>query len=73
MKQKESNVARVTGDVYVNNAEVGWIHEGIDEPMDTRMTFTFRRDESHTNGWCIFQLHSPKLPGLSGRGPESDQ
>ena len=29
------------------------------------MTFIYRRDKSHANGWCIFELHSSGMPELN--------
>jgi len=65
VKKAEDNVARVTDDVYVNNANVKWMHDGLDAPLNARMTFIYRRDQDHANGWCIFQLHSSAMPELN--------
>ena len=65
VKKSEDNVEQITSDVYVNNANVKWMHDGLDAPLDARMTFIYRRDASHANGWCIFQLHSSAMPELN--------
>ena len=65
VKKAEDNVARVTDDVYVNNANVKWMHGGLEAPLNARMTFIYRRDEGHANGWCIFELHSSSMPEMN--------
>lgn len=57
---RDFKVAKITNDVYVNNAKVDWIHDGINENIESRMTFIFRR--SQLGKWCIFQLHASELP-----------
>merc|ERR1712127_144322 len=59
------NVAQVTGDVFVNNANVKWNSDAFDAPVNARMTFLYRRDKSHANGWCIRELHSSMMPELN--------
>ena len=65
VKKAEDNVAQVTGDVFVNNANVKWNSDAFDAPVNARMTFIYRRDKSHANGWCIRELHSSMLPELN--------
>ena len=57
---RDFNIVKVTNDVYINNAKVDWIHDGINENLESRMTFIFRR--SKLGKWCIFQLHASALP-----------
>jgi len=65
VKKAEDNVAQVTGDVFVNNANVKWNSDAFDAPVNARMTFIYRRDKSHANGWCIRELHSSMMPELN--------
>jgi len=65
VKKAEDNVAQVTGDVFVNNANVKWNSDAFDAPVNARMTFIYRRDKSHANGWCIFELHSSGMPDFN--------
>merc|ERR1712153_38805 len=65
VKKAEDNVAQVTGDVFVNNANVKWNSDAFDVPVNARMTFIYRRDKSHANGWCIFELHSSGMPDFN--------
>merc|ERR1712194_23244 len=65
VKKAEDNVAQVTGDVFVNNANVKWNSDAFDAPVNARMTFIYRRDRAHTNGWCIFELHSSGMPDFN--------
>jgi len=65
VKKAEDNVAQVTGDVFVNNANVKWNSDAFDAPVNARMTFLYRRDKSHPNGWCIRELHSSMMPELN--------
>eukprot|EP00929_Paragymnodinium_shiwhaense_P059512 TRINITY_DN297_c0_g1_i3.p1 TRINITY_DN297_c0_g1~~TRINITY_DN297_c0_g1_i3.p1 ORF type:complete len:358 (+),score=73.86 TRINITY_DN297_c0_g1_i3:145-1218(+) len=53
-----NNVARVTEDIWVNNAFVNWVWEG-NPGLVARMTFIIR---SGPQGACIFELHSSQLP-----------
>merc|ERR1712086_164810 len=59
MKKVEDNVAQVTGDVFVNNALFA------SKASLFRMTFLYRRDKRHANGWCIRELHSSMMPELN--------
>merc|ERR1712070_1007686 len=52
-------------DVYMGNANVKWMHGGLEAPLNARMTFIYRRDEGHANGWCIFELHSSSMPEIN--------
>ena len=61
VSDKDYNISKITNDVYVNNAKIAWSHDGITDPLDTRMTFIFRRSRI-TGEWCIYQLHSSELP-----------
>ena len=65
VKKAEDNVAQVTGDVFVNNANVKWNSDAFDAPVNARMTFIYRRNKSHANGWCIFELHSSGMPDFN--------
>jgi len=67
VKKAQYHTARVTDDVYVNNAVVHMREDALPEPFDARMTFIFRHDEDHelNDGWCIFELHSSTFPALS--------
>lgn len=66
------NVAQVTDNVYVNNADAHWTWEG-NSGLDARMTFMFRRSGNpmHTNGFCIFQLHSSAQPVCDPEDPNT--
>jgi hypothetical protein len=61
----------VTSNVFVNNALIKWNYDGLDEPLNARMTFIFRRNSgedeaaSEKGKFCIFQLHSSGLPALN--------
>jgi len=65
VKKANDNVAQITDDVYVNNANVKWNSDAFDAPVNARMTFIYRRDRAHTNGWCIFELHSSGMPDFN--------
>lgn len=52
---KEYSITSITPEVYLNNAWVTWVWDGLDEPLVARMSFTFRKN-------CIYQLHSSVLP-----------
>ena len=65
VKKANDNVAQITDDVYVNNANVKWNSDAFDAPVKARMTFIYRRDRAHTNGWCIFELHSSGMPDFN--------
>ena len=65
VKKAEDNIQKVTSNVYVNNANVKWFYDGLEEPLNARMTFIYRRDASHSNGWCIFELHSSSMPDMN--------
>merc|ERR1712167_456330 len=38
---------------------------GLEAPLNAHMTFIYRRDEGHANGWCIFELHSSSMPEIN--------
>lgn len=52
---KEYTISKVSDNIYMNNAWIRWLWDGLDEPIIARMTFLFRDDQ-------IFHLHSSKLP-----------
>ena len=71
--ERTHNIVKVTDNVYINNAQVSWLHDAITDPLEARMTFIFRNTEDdstnkETNNvinnedWCIFELHSSELP-----------
>jgi len=64
VKKADYNIARITPDVYVNNAIVQMREDGLDAPFDARMTFIFRHSDDFklNNGWCLFELHSSSFP-----------
>jgi uncharacterized protein (TIGR02246 family) len=52
------NVSRINSTAYVNNSLFTWSYTGF-QPMQTRMTFIFRKENVE---WRIFELHSSILP-----------
>lgn len=58
---KTYHISKITDTVYVNNAEIHWLHNQIKKPLKARMTFIYRL-HSETNQWLIFELHSSQLP-----------
>jgi hypothetical protein len=52
---KQYSITSITPDVYLNNAWVTWMWEGLEKPLVARMSFIFRKN-------CIYQLHSSVLP-----------
>ena len=53
--KKTHNIAKVTDDVYTNTAFVTWSWDDLDEPLSTKIIFTFKDK-------CIYQLDTNKLP-----------
>ena len=64
VKKADYNIARITPDVFVNNAIVRMTEDGLDDPFDARMTFIYRHSDDFklNNGWCLFELHSSSFP-----------
>jgi len=56
--EKQYNISKITDNVSLNTAFITWMWDGLDKPINARMTFIFR-------GKCIFQLHSSALPDIN--------
>lgn len=52
---KDYAVAAIEDDVEINNALVTWTWDGLEKPVQARMTFVVKDQ-------CIFELHSSALP-----------
>lgn len=53
--KKTHNVSKVTDNVYTNTAFVTWSWDDLDEPLNTKIIFTFKDK-------CIYQLDTNKFP-----------
>jgi len=61
---RDYNISNITNSVYVNNANIDWMYNGINTPLMTRMTFIYRKDPT-TQKWCLYELHSSELPEIN--------
>lgn len=52
---KKYQVLEIEPDVWVNNAFVTWMWDGLENPITARMTFVVKDN-------CIYELHSSELP-----------
>ena len=59
IKAVDNNVTKITDMVYVNNANVTWFWDDLEEPVVARMTFIYRLSNGN---WCLFELHGSALP-----------
>jgi hypothetical protein len=52
---KKYIVHEIENDVWINNAFVTWMWDGLEKPITARMTFVVKDN-------CIYELHSSELP-----------
>ena len=52
---KEYDVKVIEDDVEINNALITWTWDGLEKPIQARMTFVVKDQ-------CIFELHSSNMP-----------
>ena len=60
---KTFNIQKISDNVVVNNAWIEWNWDDLDQPVLARMTFIYRKNL--LGKWCLFELHSSKLPEKS--------
>lgn len=63
VNNKTFNIQKISDNVVVNNAWIEWKWDGLDQPVLARMTFIYLKNL--LGDWCLFELHSSKLPEKS--------
>lgn len=61
---RKYSITSITPEVYLNNAWVTWMWDGLEKPLIARMSFIFRGD-------CIYSLNSSALPDRPDDLPNS--